>query len=101
MCVCPLTVCIYHPRDVDDIHDMMDDITEQNEISEEITNVLSQPVGFGTDVDDVSVCVFSAAVTTLMHEGSAGFINQTLHTVRMICWLSWRRWNRKSWRVVC
>ena len=40
-------------RDVDDIHDMMDDITEQNEIAEEISTALSAPIGFG-EVDEVS-----------------------------------------------
>ncbi|KAL5467534.1 hypothetical protein EMCRGX_G031778 [Ephydatia muelleri] len=38
--------------DVDDVQDMMDDIQEQNELSEEITNALSNPVGFGQDVDE-------------------------------------------------
>ena len=42
-----------HHRDVDDVQDMMDDIQEQNELSEEITNALSNPVGFGQDVDEV------------------------------------------------
>ena len=44
-------------RDVDDIHDMMDDIQEQNEIAEEISGALSQPIGFAQEIDDVSVCV--------------------------------------------
>eukprot|EP00731_Ephydatia_muelleri_P026118 Em0018g218a len=38
--------------DVDDVHDMMDDIQEQNELADEITNALSNPVGFGQDVDE-------------------------------------------------
>ena len=33
----------------------MDDIQEQNELSEEITNALSNPVGFGQDVDEVGI----------------------------------------------
>ena len=41
-------------RDVDDIHDMMDDIQEQNEIAEEISSALSQPIGFAQEIDDVS-----------------------------------------------
>ena len=41
-------------RDVDDIHDMMDDISEQNEIAEEISSALSQPIGFAQEIDDVS-----------------------------------------------
>ena len=40
-------------RDVDDIHDMMDDISEQNEIAEEISGALSQPIGFNQELDDV------------------------------------------------
>lgn len=38
--------------DVDDIHDMMDDIQEQNEIAEEISTALSQPIGFAGEIDD-------------------------------------------------
>ena len=41
-------------RDVDDVQDMMDDIQEQNQLADEITNALSSPVGFGQDVDEVS-----------------------------------------------
>ena len=44
-------------RDVDDIHDMMDDISEQNEIAEEISGALSAPVGFASEIDDVSCCL--------------------------------------------
>ena len=40
--------------DVDDVHDMMDDIQEQNEIAEEITSALSTPIGFNQEIDDVS-----------------------------------------------
>ena len=40
-------------RDVDDVHDMMDDITEQNEIAEEIGNALSAPIGFNQELDEV------------------------------------------------
>lgn len=38
--------------DVDDIHDMMDDIQEQNEIAEEISGALSQPIGFAQELDE-------------------------------------------------
>lgn len=34
----------------------MDDLQEQNEIAEEIQNAISQPIGFGLEVDEVSVC---------------------------------------------
>ena len=40
-------------RNVEDIHDMMDDITEQNEIADEMGNIFSQPIGFG-EMDEVS-----------------------------------------------
>lgn len=42
--------------DVDDVHDIMDDIQEQTEIANEISNALSQPVGF-QDVDEVIIVV--------------------------------------------
>lgn len=41
--------------DVDDIHDMMDDIEEQNVIAQEISDVLSTPFGANQDFDDVSL----------------------------------------------
>ena len=31
----------------------MDDIGEQNEIAEEISTALSQPIGFGAEIDEV------------------------------------------------
>lgn len=50
-----LPVTAHHThRDVDDIHDMMDDIQEQNEIAEEISGALSQPIGFAQELDEVS-----------------------------------------------
>ncbi len=33
---------------------MMDDVQEQNEIAEEISTALSQPIGFAAEIDDVS-----------------------------------------------
>lgn len=54
MCIC-IPLCL---SDVDDIHDMMDDIQEQNEIAEEISGALSQPIGFASEIDDVSTCTF-------------------------------------------
>ena len=35
----------------------MDDLQEQNEIAEEIQNAISQPIGFGLEVDEVSMGV--------------------------------------------
>ena len=42
-------------RDVDDVHDMMDDISEQNEIAQEIGDALSAPIGFNQDLDEVCI----------------------------------------------
>jgi len=38
--------------DVDNVHALMDDIQEQQEIANEISEAISNPVGFGTDVDE-------------------------------------------------
>jgi charged multivesicular body protein 4 len=37
---------------VDDIHNLMDDVAEQQEIADEIANAISNPVGFRNDVDE-------------------------------------------------
>jgi len=37
---------------VDDIHNLMDDVAEQQEIANEISDAISHPVGFGQDVDE-------------------------------------------------
>ena len=39
-------------RDVDKIADLMDDIQEQQDIATEISDAISNPVGFGADVDE-------------------------------------------------
>ena len=41
-------------RDIDKVHDLMDDIAEQQEIASEIADAISNPVGFSQDVDEVS-----------------------------------------------
>jgi len=38
--------------DVDKISDMMDDISEQQQIAQEIADSLANPIGFGNDVDE-------------------------------------------------
>jgi len=43
---------IYHFRDVDKVHDMMDDIAEQQDVAKEISDAISNPVAFGADLDD-------------------------------------------------
>ena len=42
-----------YSRDVDDVHDLMDDIQEQNELATEISDALSTPFGINQDIDDV------------------------------------------------
>jgi charged multivesicular body protein 4 len=37
---------------VDDIHNLMDDVAEQQEIANEISDAISNPIGFGQDVDE-------------------------------------------------
>jgi len=49
---CDVTFCI---RNVDDVHNLMDDVAEQQEIANEISDAISNPVGFQQDVDEVSV----------------------------------------------
>lgn len=38
--------------DVDKVHDMMDDIAEQQDVAREISDAISNPVAFGQDMDD-------------------------------------------------
>lgn len=38
--------------DVDKVHDLMDEVQEQQEIANEISEAISNPVAFGTDVDE-------------------------------------------------
>ena len=46
-------LCLF-VSDVDDVHEMMDDIQEQTELADEISRAISEPAGFGMDVDEVS-----------------------------------------------
>lgn len=39
-------------RDVDQVHDMMDDIAEQQDVAKEISDAISNPVAFGNDIDE-------------------------------------------------
>nr|CAD7258664.1 unnamed protein product [Timema shepardi] len=39
-------------KDVDQVHDMMDDIAEQQDVAKEISDAISNPVAFGGDVDE-------------------------------------------------
>lgn len=40
-------------RDIDKVDDLMSDITEQQEVAQEISDVISRPIGFGEDYDEV------------------------------------------------
>lgn len=48
----------FYFRNVDDVHNMMDDIAESQDLSKEISEAISNPVAFGTDVDEVSTIIF-------------------------------------------
>ena len=37
---------------MDQVHDMMDDIAEQQDVAREISDAISNPVAFGQDVDE-------------------------------------------------
>jgi len=43
--------------DVDQVHDIMDDLAEQHEVANEISEAISGPVGFGQDYDEVTLYV--------------------------------------------
>lgn len=45
-------------RNVDDVHNMMDDIAESQDLSKEISEAISNPVAFGTDVDEVRIIIY-------------------------------------------
>lgn len=38
--------------DVDKVHDMMDDIAEQQDVAKEISEAISNPVAFGQEFDE-------------------------------------------------
>lgn len=42
----------HNNMDVDKVHDLMDDVAEQQEIANEISDAISNPVGFNTDLDE-------------------------------------------------
>lgn len=43
---------VMYCRDVDQVHDMMDDIAEQQDVAREISDAISNPVAFGQDADE-------------------------------------------------
>ena len=38
--------------DVDQVHDLMEDIAEQQDVANEIAEAISNPVGFGNEIDE-------------------------------------------------
>ncbi|CAJ0585927.1 unnamed protein product, partial [Mesorhabditis spiculigera] len=42
----------HNNMDIDQVHDLMEDIAEQQEVANEIAEAISNPVGFGRDVDE-------------------------------------------------
>ncbi|GAB1599164.1 charged multivesicular body protein 4c-like [Argonauta hians] len=42
----------HNNMDLDKVHDLMDDVAEQQEVANEISEAISNPVGFGQDVDE-------------------------------------------------
>jgi len=42
----------HNHMDVDKVHDLMDDIAEQQQVADEISQAISNPIGFGQDIDE-------------------------------------------------
>lgn len=42
----------HNNMDVDKVEDLMDEVREQQQIADEISQVISNPIGFGHEVDD-------------------------------------------------
>jgi len=43
---------VHKELDVDSVQDIMDELAEQHELSSEIANAISSPVGFNADIDE-------------------------------------------------
>ncbi len=43
---------VHKELDVDSVQDIMDELAEQHELSNEIANAISTPVGFAVDIDE-------------------------------------------------
>ena len=54
-------------RDVDQVHDMMDDIAEQQDVAREISDAISNPVAFGQDIDEVGVVFLTMCPHLLLY----------------------------------
>jgi charged multivesicular body protein 4 len=42
----------HNNMDIDKVEDLMDEVREQQQIAEEISQVISNPIGFGQEVDE-------------------------------------------------
>lgn len=42
----------HEDMDIDKVHDLMDEVQEQQEIANEISEAISNPIGFGNDIDE-------------------------------------------------
>ena len=45
---------LFHFRNVDYLHDLMDEELDQQELSTEISEAISSPMGFGVDTEEVT-----------------------------------------------
>lgn len=53
-------VCFLCLRDIDKVDELMQDITEQQELAQEISDAISKPVGFGEEFDEVKTEILHA-----------------------------------------
>jgi hypothetical protein len=85
------------PRDVDQVHDMMDDIAEQQDVAKEISEAISNPVAFGQDVDEVSLEVSFSKAPNRIGCFLPHLRMETGPVSLMLCFIAFRIWdNRQS-----
>lgn len=74
------TLIHFSSRDINTVDNTMDDIREQMDLANEISDAISQPVGFGQEMDEVGVVA----------------VNIQLVILRMNLLPSWSNWNKKN-----
>ena len=47
---------------MENVDDVMDEIREQMDLANEVSNAISQPVGFGMELDEVCLRVFGVGL---------------------------------------
>lgn len=73
------------------VEDLMDEVREQQQIAEEISNVISNPIAFGQDVDEDDLLKVFKRFSKLW------LVENYEIWLKMICLSrNWKRWNRKS-----